>query len=207
MTGDVDDEVRHALRLKGMAPAQALAAALDRDADEVSAALDRLAVRGEAIERSGRITGWVLTAVGREHNDAVLATARKRPDTAELHDEYTAFGPVNVAFKAICTRWQLIGTGDDAVPNGHTDPSYDAAVLADLAGVHDQALVLGERMGQMLGRFGRYGARLTSAKRRLDSGDPSALLQPMSDSYHDVWMEWHQDLLLTLGLTRGADDA
>jgi hypothetical protein len=37
---------------------------------------------------------------------------------------------------------------------------------------------------------------------RLIGGDVRWLTTPMIGSYHDVWMELHEDLLMTLGLTR-----
>ncbi len=33
-------------------------------------------------------------------------------------------------------------------------------------------------------------------------GDDDALAKPLSGSYHDVWMELHEDLLATLGRER-----
>jgi len=56
-----------------------------------------------------------------------------------------------------------------------------------------------------LSRFRDYQDRLDAALDRLAAGDAAAFATPMSASYHCVWMELHQDLLLTLGRER--DDA
>ena len=66
------------------------------------------------------------------------------------------------------------------------------AVTAELAG--------------FLPRFGRYEDDFTAALDRLRNGDTRALAAPLSASYHDHWMELHQDLLSTLGRERSTAD-
>ncbi|WP_232681743.1 hypothetical protein [Nocardioides sp. R-C-SC26] len=41
---------------------------------------------------------------------------------------------------------------------------------------------------------------------RLRSGDNGAFARPMYNSYHDIWMELHEDLIVSLGRTRGSHD-
>jgi hypothetical protein len=57
-----------------------------------------------------------------------------------------------------------------------------------------------------LHRFVRYPVRLHSAFERFQGGDRDALARPLSGSYHDVWMELHQDLLVSLGRQRAEAD-
>ena len=57
-----------------------------------------------------------------------------------------------------------------------------------------------------LPRFASYALRLTRALERFKGGDGAALARPLSGSYHDVWMELHQDLLLSLAKERGDSD-
>lgn len=45
----------------------------------------------------------------------------------------------------------------------------------------------------------REAQPLGQAVERLRQGDPDALAKPLSHSYHDVWMELHEDLLNSLG--------
>ena len=59
----------------------------------------------------------------------------------------------------------------------------------------------------MIERFSAYGPRFAKALARLRAGDLDAFTRPLSGSYHDVWMELHQDLIVTLGMTRTAADA
>jgi hypothetical protein len=51
-------------------------------------------------------------------------------------------------------------------------------------------------------RFGRYRSRLRAALARVDEGDHDWLTSPRVDSYHSVWMQLHEDLLLALGTDR-----
>jgi hypothetical protein len=41
----------------------------------------------------------------------------------------------------------------------------------------------------------------------LDEGDNAWLASPLIDSYHTVWMHLHQELLLTIGMSRQEDEA
>ncbi|MGH9197574.1 MAG: MarR family transcriptional regulator, partial [Acidimicrobiia bacterium] len=51
-------------------------------------------------------------------------------------------------------------------------------------------------------RFNRYLPRLEDCIERLLEGDQSALTGVMKESYHTVWFELHEDLMLTLGIAR-----
>jgi hypothetical protein len=61
-------------------------------------------------------------------------------------------------------------------------------------------------LSEGLSRFRGYQERLPAALERLEKGDTAAFATPMSASYHCVWMELHQDLLLTLGRERDEAD-
>jgi hypothetical protein len=58
------------------------------------------------------------------------------------------------------------------------------------------------KMSACAPRFAPYGTRLDSCVERVMAGDKSAFTAPLKESYHTVWFELHQDLLLTLGLER-----
>ena len=46
---------------------------------------------------------------------------------------------------------------------------------------------------------------LTGSRKALESGDMRMFTGVMCGSYHDVWMELHEDLLLTQGIDRVAE--
>jgi hypothetical protein len=80
-------------------------------------------------------------------------------------------------------------------------------VITELATVHTQAVGFLEPAGAVMPRFARYPLRLGAALRRVRGGEIAAFTKPLTESYHDVWMELHQDLLTSLGRVRsGADE-
>jgi hypothetical protein len=50
-------------------------------------------------------------------------------------------------------------------------------------------------------RFALYGTRLTTALDRVLGGNPAYVADTL-DSYHTVWFQLHEDLLVTLGISR-----
>jgi hypothetical protein len=56
-----------------------------------------------------------------------------------------------------------------------------------------------------LPRLSRYSAKLQAALDNINAGDTSWLSRPIIDSYHTVWFELHEELILAAGLTREAE--
>ena len=197
--------VLHALRVKGLAPLAVVNAQTGLPAGQVGEVLRRLAARGLVTIREGRMAGALLTPAGRQAHAEQLAqdqdTRDAAPALAVAHEEFL---PVNGEFKRVCQSWQV---RPDGQPNDHADASYDAEVISRLEDVHKRLLsgVL-EPLEMALPRFAAYQVRLTAALDRVRGGDTAAFARPMADSYHDIWMELHQDLLLSAGRERGAAD-
>ncbi|MDQ2649088.1 MAG: MarR family transcriptional regulator, partial [Actinomycetota bacterium] len=155
-----------------------------------------------ALERTGRLAGFSLTPAGRERHASALEGDSLRARRDELAGWYERFEVVNATFKQLCTDWQLV---DGERPNDHSDPGYDQAVLGRLGGIHEQAMELLAEAGHE--RLERYAARLASSAAAVAAGDTRRFTAPLCESYHDVWMELHHDLLTSFGLKRGAGDA
>ncbi|WP_433795845.1 hypothetical protein [Actinoplanes sp. CA-252034] len=85
--------------------------------------------------------------------------------------------------------------------NDHTDSAYDARVLARFVDLDQRATVVCSALSAALPRFGRYRRRLTAA---LDHARAGRLehLADTTTSYHNVWFQLHEDLLVTLGIPR-----
>lgn len=195
----------HALRVKGMTSAAVAAAVVAAPADEIAAALDELGGEGLARYRSGgRVEGWSLTKDGKAAHAELVGDSVDPSVRPVLEEAYTAFLPLNGEFKAVCHAWQT--RGDDATPNDHTDAAHDDAVIARLGAVDERAGVVLDGVGAALDRMSGYRPRLAAALGRVRAGERSAFTAPMQDSYHDIWMELHQDLILSLGRTRDAAD-
>jgi hypothetical protein len=120
---------------------------------------------------------------------------------------YEAFLVHNRELKEICTAWQLRSRSDGTtVVNDHGDERYDAQVVERLGAHHGRCGAMFDDLSDGLTRLGDYQRRLDAALQRLRAGDAAAFATPMSASYHCVWMELHQDLLITLGRERDEAD-
>lgn len=114
---------------------------------------------------------------------------------------YRRFLNLNEPFKAVCTAWQL-RRSEPLGLNDHSDADYDRAVIGRLTAVHRKVIVIVDDLAALDPRFVAYPPRLEGAHARVLAGDLDAFTRPMTGSYHDVWMELHQDLLVLLGIER-----
>lgn len=92
--------------------------------------------------------------------------------------------------------------GPGGVPNTHDDAEYDAAVLARLDDVHARAVPIVEAAAAQLPRLNAYATKLAAALDKIKAGETSWLARPLVDSYHTVWFELHEELIVAVGLTR-----
>jgi hypothetical protein len=125
-------------------------------------------------------------------------------ERAGLERTFHAFLPVNRRLRELCTAWQC---RPDGSVNDHSDAGYDAGVRDQLDDIHDAVTPLLQRFGAAVPALGGYDERLVAAMDKLDAGDNAWFASPLVDSYHTVWMHLHQQLILTLGLTRAEDEA
>jgi hypothetical protein len=205
-----DDEllrVLHALRLVGFSDTHRLTVRLGSDPADVDAILRHSETSLFVTQRSGRVSGWTLTAVGRAHGEHLLAAELDALGTrSAVVDGYQRFLAVNQRFLDLCTDWQLRPDhGGVLVVNDHTDSEHDAAVLARLALLDDVIQPIVADLAAVLDRFGGYGRRFARARRNIEAGERDWFTRPLIDSYHTVWFELHEDLLATLGLERSSE--
>jgi phosphoenolpyruvate-protein kinase (PTS system EI component) len=191
--------ILHALRIKGFAAPETLAEMSGVDLAVVTAELHRLAGQEQARVHPGR-GWWQLTPAGRAHHATLLPGA---PAEAihRVRRAYERFLPLNQRFKELCGTWQI----RDGSPNDHTDAGYDAGRIAALVDLHRQAEPVLAELAAGVERLGLYLTRLGGALSRLQSGETEAFTGVMRRSYHDVWMELHEDLLAILALDRSAE--
>lgn len=192
VSADGEFEVLHATRVRGFATAEQIATSTGLQIPLIEQRLTDAAESGFVKQRSGRISGARLTPAGRAR--LLLLTEKEvgEAERAGLAGAYDAFLAPNREFKALTTQWQ-------------SDKDLDR-VLAGLDRIHGEVeRILGDASASSA-RFGNYQRRFDDALARFRGGDESALARPMSESYHDVWMELHEDLLATLGRQRGDHD-
>lgn len=168
---------------------------------EALPALHAIAVKGNATAVDGDVdalvaaglvrstpAGYMLTERGHERHAELLEAERERIDLDGLAAIYERFLAVNGELKRVFSQ---SGAGDGA-----------AHVAAEIAGLVDRAGPELRRTAEHLPRFGGYLPRLQAALSRADAGEPDYLASPTVDSVHNVWMEVHEDYLLTLGRSR-----
>ena len=196
--------VLHALRLKGFADTPVVAAHTGLSDDEADALLQALREEGLAVRREGRITGWSLTADGRDLHHSLIAEevdgAGARKDVRAAYKDFLA---VNKELLSVCTDWQV----RDGAVNDHADAVYDKGVISRLRDVHGHIDPVCTRLAAILDRFAHYGPRLGNALERVEAGEAEWFTKPVIDSYHTVWFELHEDLLCTLGIERAKEES
>jgi hypothetical protein len=188
--------VLQAVRLKGRVSRDDLSATLGEDRFDV---IDRLVGSGLLLDGPT----LRLSPEGRVRLEGLLADERSRIDTAAVLAAYGEFRSVNAGFKALVTDWQL----RNGRPNTHEDAGYDAAVLARLDDVHQRVAPVIAAVAIQLPRLSRYTVKLQTALDNIHAGQTMWLARPLIDSYHTVWFELHEELILAAGRTRETDDA
>lgn len=189
--------VLQAVRLKGRVSLADLAATLGEGADDIAGTVDHLTQSGLLID--GKTLR--VSPDGRVRLDELLTDERQHVDQEALSAAYNDFRAVNAEFKALVTDWQL----KYGRPNTHEDTDYDAAVLARLDNVHQRVTPIVAAAAAQLPRLSRYSAKLQAALDKIHAGETVWLSRPIIDSYHTVWFELHEELILAAGLTRGSE--
>jgi hypothetical protein len=189
--------VLQAVRLKGRVSLADLAATLGERTDDVAGTVERLTKSGLLIDGNA----LRVSPDGRARLDELLVAERTHVDTAALAAACADFRAVNAEFKALVTDWQL----KDGQPNTHDDTGYDAAVLARLDDVHHRVTPIITTAAAQVPRLSRYSAKLQAALDNVHGGDTAWLSRPLIDSYHTVWFELHEELIVAAGLTRESE--
>jgi pyruvate,orthophosphate dikinase len=200
MSGDV---IR-VLVVKGYAGPDAIATALRCSQEDAAATLDRLVADGLAEMAAG---SFRLTADGKSIGQEWITqdTARWGVDNALA--ALDAFLVLDHRMKDTVTAWQMRVVDGAQAFNDHSDPVYDADVLTRLAALHADASAWLAPLVAGLPRLGAYGERLEHAAAMAAAGDGKYVASPRVDSYHSIWFELHEDLILLAGRNRAEEVA
>jgi pyruvate,orthophosphate dikinase len=198
------DDVVRALLVKGYATPEGLATALLSTDDAMSAVLDRLVADGLAELAAG---SFRLTADGKAVGRERLAADTERWGPASAAAALDAFLALDHRMKETVTAWQMRDVDGVQSFNDHSDAAYDAKVLGDLAALHADALAWLLPLEAGLPRLAGYRARLERAAATAHGGDHRFVASPRVDSYHSVWFELHEDLILLAGRNRADEVA
>ena len=197
---DPDYDVLNVVALKKMTNASAIAADTGLAQAQVETVLAGLAERGLLVMAG---TSALPTD---EAGHALIATAADRyaglrtdPAVADLLD---GFESTNTELLAAMSAWQQVDVGGRKVANDHGDPEYDAEVIDRLDRLVTRLQPLLAALAGHDARFARYAERFAAALGAVDDGDHDLVSSPTRDSVHNVWFEFHEDLLRTLGRER-----
>ncbi|HUQ43197.1 MAG TPA: pyruvate, phosphate dikinase [Candidatus Limnocylindria bacterium] len=195
----------HALGIKGFATLEGLGHAIGAHEASVGSVADALVEAGLAAAPGGL---YRLSEAGREVHADLVAAEREAVGSDRAADWLDDFLDLDRRMKEVVTAWQLRPVaGGEPVLNDHSDAAYDAAVLARLADVardSDAWLAATEAASP---RLGRYRGRLAAAAAAAAGGDHRFVASPRVDSFHGVWFELHEDLILLAGRTRADEVA
>jgi pyruvate,orthophosphate dikinase len=190
------DQLLQAVCIKGRAKPEALEAAVI-EAD-VGAAIEKCEQEG-LIENTK--LGYRITDLGRQRVDVLYAQEREHA-TVVIEEVYETFLPINDEVKQVVTDWQMRDVGGQMVLNDHQDPAHDQAVIARLGDIDAKITAALASLCAVLPRFDCYCRRLRRALDLIDQGDHTMVAAPIKDSYHTVWFELHEELIILSGHER-----
>ncbi len=197
------DDCLRAIAIKGFAPAQAVADAVLSTPDAVQPILDQLVVDGLAATVAG---AFRLTEAGTTRAVALRAAEQAAWGIDRAAAALDAFLDLDHRMKETVTAWQLRDP-EAQVVNDHTDAAYDRSVLDRLASLHADANAWLVPLEPGCPRLADYRTRLGKAIERALGGDHRHVASPRVDSYHGIWFELHEDLILLAGRNRADEVA
>lgn len=198
----------HGPRVLGHASTARIAAHFGLDAGRVQEDLLDFEARGWVTHHSfADSSGWSMTDAGRVENERQLAAeldrVGARDEVTRIHADFV---PLNRRLGKACTAWQIRPTSTDPMAlNDHTDWGWDERVLRSLDSLETSFGEVCSRLTALLPRFDGYAGRYSAALARVSSGQRRWVDSPELDSCHTVWIQFHEDLLATLGIPRGSD--
>jgi len=183
-----DDEflALNPLYLKKIAALKDLPAIAGLSADELGAWMSRFAERGWVIEMDGEvlIQPEGMTEVDKYYRHRYADEALR----AELSEWYARFEKVNTQFIRLVSDWQ----------QSEGDPKVEKRVLMTV-----------ERLAKSIGnvthhvpRYDGYIRRFEQGVVSVDQGRTEYVCSPAVDSLHNIWFEFHEDVLTVLGRPR-----
>jgi hypothetical protein len=193
-------DVLNAVALKKMTGATAVSEIVDLTIDEVRAEFAELAAEGLIVQIGETVlptdaSGPMLVESAAAHYGPI----RTDPTVLQIADK---FEDVNSRFLRAMSAWQQLEVGGRKLANDHSDSAYDAKVTSTIERLVSRLEGLLDALGERDGRFRTYIGRFQRSLAKVDSGDIAFVSDPTKDSVHNVWFEFHEDLLRTLGRAR-----
>ena len=197
-------DVLRVLLVKGYVTPEGAAAALRCAPDDAGARLDELVAGGLAQVSAG---SFRLTATGASaaHEEIAAAGARWGVDRASA--ALDAFVVLDARVKQTVTAWQMREVEGVNTFNDHADAAYDAGIIAQLDALHGEVVTWLSPLVSGFPGLAAYGERLGLAVAAARGGDGRYIASPRVDSYHGIWFELHEELILLAGRSRADEVA
>lgn len=193
-------DVLNAVALKKMASASAVADSTGQQIDGVSGSFadlqerNLIALVGDTAMPTDSSAQVLIDSASQIYSDL-----RVDPNVLTVADK---FEDVNSRFLKTMASWQQIEVGGRKLANDHTDADYDAKVIVTIEKLVARLEGLLQALAEKDPRFAHYVTRFDRSVDKVDEGDISFVSDPTKDSVHNVWFEFHEDLLRTLGRAR-----
>jgi hypothetical protein len=176
----------NALYLKKMASAGDLAEMSDLPADQVRAMVSGFLERGWLLDMGSELL------IQPEGMAQVQGYYRETYSDLSQREEmlrwYARFEAINSQFIKLVTDWQQAGG----------DPRVEERVIATVGRL---VKLIGE-IAQLVPRYAGYIRRFERSVTTVDQGNPDFVCTPTVDSLHNIWFEFHEDILMILGKER-----
>jgi len=202
--GPTADAIVRALLIKGVVTVDTLAPAMVAAPEDLGPVLEEMAASGLIGDPGALIQ---LTDEGKALGSELMAADTEAWGVNNASAALDAFLPLDHRVKEIVTAWQMSEVDGAPVLNDHSDEEYDAAVLARFAALHQDAAAWLATLLDGLPRLTDYASRLGRAAGLVADGDHGYIASPRVDSYHSVWFELHEDLILLAGRNRADEVA
>lgn len=176
--------VLNAIYLKKMGDLAALVECVRLSESTVQQALTDAVESGHVIDLNGE---YMLDVSGRREVLEYYASTYL-PKRAAVTEWYERFETLNSQFLRLVSEWQ---TSDG-----------DGRVLTQLMKVVSRQIASLRKIEPEIPRYGVYAERFGAAMERVDLGDPSYVTNPRADSIHNIWFEFHEDILAVVGRPR-----
>lgn len=178
--------VLNTLYLKKIATAQVIADVTGLPSDEVRETISGLLADGSLLDMNGQL---LLQESGTQSVlDYYRDCYRELRDRRTVIEWYDGFETINGQFIKLVTDWQK-SEGDERIQE------RIQRVVDRLANA------LGELTG-VIPRYSQYVRRFERSLALVDQGRHDFLCNPMVDSVHNIWFEFHEDILAVIGRPR-----
>jgi len=178
--------VLNALYLRKMADAGTLAENSGASLPAVAAAMAAALAAEGVLDLGGQ---YLLTDAGRaavlEYYDRTYRDLRAAPEVTEFYEKFES--TVNQRFLELVSAYQV-------------DPA-DKTVDRIIKTVERHTGALDEA-AKWMERYGHYAERFRRSLERFEDGQSEYLTSPTVDSLHNIWFEFHEDILAVIGRPR-----